>query len=337
MSSGLIFVTGASGFIGCATALEALKAGYSLRLSVRSEGQISRIKSALSSYLGNLQFVVIPDITKPDVFSGHLVGVDYVLHIASPLPKGISKDDYFPGAINGTTAILSEAAKVASIKRVVITSSIASLMPLGGPPSDDPVSEYNDNWNTTISADLPAFDASADPHPMVLYQASKLLALQAAESFVSVHSPVFDVVTIHPSLVCGPNILQSSPAEVGGSSGMLFGAVMTGEAPSDPSILTLVHVQDVAEAHVRALNSSVLAGRYLISSPGGIKWSDIVAILKEKFPEAGWKLNGETVGQGWAVNTTKAEEGLGFKPRGLDEIVSDTVGFQLQLIKSAKV
>ncbi|KAJ5196913.1 hypothetical protein N7449_007392 [Penicillium cf. viridicatum] len=337
MSAGLVFVTGASGFIGCATALEALKAGYRLRISVRVETQIPRIKSALSSYLGNLEFVVIPDITKPDAFSGHLVGVDYVLHVASPLPKGISKDDYFPGAINGTTAILSEAAEVASIKRVVITSSIAALIPLGGTPSDDPVSESNDNWNTTISADLPAFDTSANPHPMVLYQASKLLALQAGESFVSTHSPAFDVVTIHPSLVCGPNLLQSSAAEVGGSSGMLFGAIMTGEAPPDPSILTLVHVQDVAEAHVKSLNPSVLAGRYLISSPGGVRWSDIVAVLKEKFPEEGWKLNEETVGQGWAVNTTKAEKSLGFKPRGLDEIVGDTLDFQLQLIKSAKI
>lgn len=271
MSKGLIFVTGASGFIGCATALEALKAGYRLRLSVRNETQIPKIKSALSSYSDNVEFIVVQDITKSDAFAGHLVGVDYVLHIASPLLKGTTKEEYFPGAINGTTAILSEAAKVASIKRVVITSSIASLVPLGGAPSNDPISEHNDNWNTTISADLPIFESSQNPHPMVLYQASKILALQAAESFVSTSSPGFDIVTIHPSLVRGPDLLQSSPAEVGGSNGVLFGAVMTGEVVPDPSALTLVHVKDVAEAHIKALNPSVLAGRYLVSSPGGVR------------------------------------------------------------------
>ncbi|GFF63963.1 hypothetical protein IFM51744_11187 [Aspergillus udagawae] len=337
MSEGLVFVTGASGFIGCATALEALKAGYRLRLSVRNEAQIPKIKSALSSYSDNVEFIIIQDITKPDAFAGHLVGVDYVLHIASPLPKGTTKDDYFPGAISGTTAILSEAAKVASIKRVVITSSIASLVPLGGVPSDDPISEHNDNWNTTISADLPIFEASATPHPLILYQASKLLALQAAEYFVSTSSPGFDIVTIHPSLVCGPDVLQSSPTEVGVSNGVLFGAVMTGEVVPDPSALTLVHINDVAEAHVKALKPSVLAGRYLVSSPGGVRWSDIVAILKKKFPGENWKLKEETEGQGWNVDTTKAEKGLGLKPRGLDEIVGDTVEFQLGLLKNAKI
>ncbi|GIC90528.1 uncharacterized protein Aud_006963 [Aspergillus udagawae] len=336
MPAKLIFVTGASGFVGCATALVALKAGYRLRLSVRKEAQIDRIKSVLSPYLSRLDFVVLPDITKASSFSGHLDGVDYVLHIASPLPAGTNKDDYFPGAVDGTTAILSEAAKVSSIKRVVITSSIAALMPLGGPSSDHPISEHVEAWDTTISPDLPAFDPSSNPHPMVLYQASKLLALQAAESFVSTHHPSFDMVTIHPSLVCGPNILQSSAAEVGGSSGMLFSAIMTGAAPADPVALTLVHIQDVAEAHVRALSLGVPAGRCLISSPGGTRWSDIVAILKEKFPDVHWKLSGETEGQGWVVDTTKAEEGLGLKPRGLEEIVRDTVDFQLRLIKETE-
>ncbi|OQD83103.1 hypothetical protein PENANT_c018G09508 [Penicillium antarcticum] len=68
--------------------------------------------------VSSLESVIIPDITKRDAFSGHLVGVDYVLHVASPLRKGTSKADYFPGAINLTTAIPSKVAKVASIQRI---------------------------------------------------------------------------------------------------------------------------------------------------------------------------------------------------------------------------
>jgi nucleoside-diphosphate-sugar epimerase len=37
MSSGLIFITGATGFIGVTTADAALKAGYRLRISVRKK------------------------------------------------------------------------------------------------------------------------------------------------------------------------------------------------------------------------------------------------------------------------------------------------------------
>ncbi|KAF5861272.1 hypothetical protein ETB97_000464 [Aspergillus alliaceus] len=92
---------------------------------------------------------------------------------------------------------------------------------------------------------------------------------------------------------------------------------MTGVAPADPSALTLVHIQDVAEAW-EILNQFSL---------GVTRWSDIVAILREKFLDVRWKLSGDTEGQGWVVDTTKAEEGLGFKPRGLEEIVRDTVDF----------
>lgn len=337
MSAGLVFITGASGFIGCTTALEALKAGYRLRLSVRNKAQIPKIQHALASYSDNVEFVVIPDITKLDAFAGHLHGVEYILHIASPLPKGTTKEDYFPGAVNGTTAILSEAAQVSSIKRVVITSSIVSLVPLGGPPTtDDAVSEHNDNWNTTISADLPIFDESANPNPWLLYQASKLLSLQAAESLVSNLNPGFDLVTIHPALVCGPDILQSSAAEIGGSNGMLFSAIMNGGDSANAVALTLVHVHDVAEAHVKALKkSSVSAGRYLVSLAGGQTWSDVVAVLKNKFPGEGWKLSEESKGQGWKVDTSKAERVLGIKARGLEDIVTDTVEQQLRLLKSS--
>lgn len=43
-------------------------------------------------------------------------------------------ETYFGPAVKGSTAILKEAAKVSSIKKVVITSSIVALMPISGLP-----------------------------------------------------------------------------------------------------------------------------------------------------------------------------------------------------------
>jgi nucleoside-diphosphate-sugar epimerase len=134
MPSGLIFITGATGFIGSAVALEALKAGYRLRISIRKESQIPKLKKVLGKFEQQIDFVIVPDITQESSFAGKLDGVDYVLHLASPLPHGTDKETYFGPAVKGTTAILREAAKVSTIKRVVITSSIAALIPITGVP-----------------------------------------------------------------------------------------------------------------------------------------------------------------------------------------------------------
>jgi len=134
MSSKLIFITGATGFIGAATAQAALKAGYRLRISVRKEVQIEKLKTIFSAYAEKIEFVVIPDITVTGAFSKSLDGVDYVLHLASPLAGAAERDALINAAVNGTLAILRDSAKVESIKKVVITSSIAALEPLDGAP-----------------------------------------------------------------------------------------------------------------------------------------------------------------------------------------------------------
>jgi nucleoside-diphosphate-sugar epimerase len=132
MSNQLIFITGATGFIGSATALEALKAGYRLRICLRKPSE--QLEALLSEYNNQIEFVTVPDLTEETAFDDKLNGVDYVLHLASPLPHGTNKENYFPPAVKGTTAVLKAAAKVSSIKKVVVTSSIAALIPLTGIP-----------------------------------------------------------------------------------------------------------------------------------------------------------------------------------------------------------
>jgi nucleoside-diphosphate-sugar epimerase len=134
MSSELIFLTGVTGFIGAATAQKALQAGYRLRLAVRKEAAIEKTKAIFSEYSDKIEFVVVPDITAENAFAKFLDGVDYILHLASPLANSTNAEEVFKPAVEGTLAILKDAAKVASVKKVVITSSIASLAPLSGVP-----------------------------------------------------------------------------------------------------------------------------------------------------------------------------------------------------------
>ena len=131
--SGLIFITGATGFIGSTTAKKALEKGYKLRISVRKEAQIEKLKS-IQGYPDQLDFAIISDLADPKTFAGKLDNVDYVLHMASPLAgNSTDKAECFGPFVDGTTAILTEAMKVASIKKVVITSSVAAFMALDGP------------------------------------------------------------------------------------------------------------------------------------------------------------------------------------------------------------
>lgn len=126
-------MTGASGLIGSAAALEALKAGYQLRVCLRRPSD--RLQTVLSKYSKQVEFITIPDLTDELAFSDKLDGVEFVLHLASPLPRGTDKEAYFTPAVKGTTALLKAAAQVPSIKKVVITSSLAALVPLTGVPN----------------------------------------------------------------------------------------------------------------------------------------------------------------------------------------------------------
>ncbi|EKG12658.1 NAD-dependent epimerase/dehydratase [Macrophomina phaseolina MS6] len=133
MSSHLIFITGSTGFIGSQVVSAALKAGHRVRLSVRKQEQIQKLKSLFAAHADKLDFVVIPDITKPDAFDGSLAGVDYIFHLASPMPgKGSDfKADYVAPAVQGTESMLNAAKAEKSVKRVIIVSSFLAVVPLG--------------------------------------------------------------------------------------------------------------------------------------------------------------------------------------------------------------
>ncbi|KAE8345169.1 hypothetical protein BDV24DRAFT_160005 [Aspergillus arachidicola] len=130
MERELIFITGATGFVGSATAIAVVKGGYRLRISPRKHSD--RLQALLSEYSEQVEFIT-----------------HYMIYLAHPLPSGTDKEYYFTPAVKVTSALLKEAARVPSIKKVVITSSIAALMPLDGIPPVGVVKENND-WDFNV-------------------------------------------------------------------------------------------------------------------------------------------------------------------------------------------
>lgn len=145
MSRTTVFITGATGFIGAHVALETLKAGHNVKLSVRREGQIESLRRALGAFADKLEFVVVPDYTAANAFDDALKGTDYVIHVASPLAK--PNEDLLTPAVKGTTSILESASKTPTVKKVVITASVASLIPLGK-GGDGIIIKGKTSWST---------------------------------------------------------------------------------------------------------------------------------------------------------------------------------------------
>src|ERR1700761_1238971 len=133
MSGKYILLTGATGHVGFASLVNALSKGYRVRAAVRRESAIPQIKSpkSIQSYLSQLEFVIVPDITVDGAYDEAVKGVNAIVHIASPLGSDAG-DDFQAGlvtpAVKGTLGILDSAVKSPSVKRIVITSSVVALI-----------------------------------------------------------------------------------------------------------------------------------------------------------------------------------------------------------------
>ncbi len=85
-------ITGVSGYIGFKTLVLALEGGFKVRAIIRKSEQAKKLEShgRVAPHTKNLQWVIIPDLSKADSFDPHLKGgVTGILHVASPSPKKV--------------------------------------------------------------------------------------------------------------------------------------------------------------------------------------------------------------------------------------------------------
>lgn len=125
-----IFITGGTGFIGSHVVKAALIAGYCVRMSIRKPEQAETITKYYPEYASKIETVILPDITKSESFKDALDNIDYIFHLASPMPGNGSdvRKDYVNPAVQGTEAILYAAMKFPRIKKVIIDSSALALL-----------------------------------------------------------------------------------------------------------------------------------------------------------------------------------------------------------------
>lgn len=226
-----VLVTGSSGFVGSAVARSLAGRGAKLRLLVRAQSPRTNLQGLDAE-------VVQGDMRDPAAMTRALQGCRYLFHVAAdyriwaPDPEEIVRNN-----LAGVEAVMA-AALATGVERVVYTSSVATLRIPKGAPGDE----------TGPLAPEEAIGA---------YKRSKVVAERRVERFVAEDG--LPAVIVNPSTPMGPHDVKPTPTgriAVEAARGRMPAYVDTG--------LNIVHVDDVAEGHLLALQKGRIGERYVL-------------------------------------------------------------------------
>ncbi|XP_075511745.1 phenylacetaldehyde reductase-like [Primulina tabacum] len=263
-----VCVTGASGYIASWLVKFLLQRGYTVKASVRDPNDPNKTQHllALDGAKERLELIKA-NLLEEGSFDAVVDGCDGVFHTASPFYHGVTdpQAELIDPALKGTLNVLRACAKAPSVKRVILTSSMAAVAFNGKPRSPEVV--IDETWWSD-----PEFCRQAQQW----YVLSKTLAEDAAWKFVKEKG--IDMVTINPAMVIGP-LLQPTP----NTSSAAILSLINGADTYPNATFGWVNVKDVANAHILAFENPLASGRYCMVE-NVAHHSDIVEILRELYP-----------------------------------------------------
>jgi nucleoside-diphosphate-sugar epimerase len=267
-----VLVTGGSGFIGSHCIIQLLAAGHQVRTTVRSlnrEGDTRAMLKEGGAEPGDRLSFVTADLEKDAGWPEAVAGCEYVLHVASPLPQTVPKDEneLIVPAREGTLRVL-RAARDAGVKRVVLTSSFASIG-YGHQPQSKPFDETS--WTNLDGSDV------------LPYVKSKTLAERAAWDFIKSDGGSLELSVVNPVGVFGPVLGPDYSTSI-----LLIQRLMDGAMPGCPRLnFGVVDVRDVADMHIRAMTNPAAKGERFLAVSGDFMWIlDMALALKSRLGSA---------------------------------------------------
>ena len=319
------FITGASGFVGSAVLRHLIKAGHTVLALVRPNSDRSNLQ-------GLPVEIVTGDLIEPASFAPALAGCENLFHVAADYRLWVPKPDpMYETNVTGTRNLMLAAAE-AGIKRIVYTSSVATLgLNSDGNPADE----------TT-----PVTLGDMVGH----YKRSKFLAEEEVKQLAEEQN--LPAVIVNPSTPVGPRDIRPSPTGrviVDAASGRIPAYVDTG--------LNLVHVDDVAVGHLLAFERGVTGRRYILGSqnltlrefltqvavaagqpPPKVRLPHNLVLPIAYFVEAWARLTGSSeplltvdgaklAKKHMFFSCDRAKRELGFQPRPADEALRDAVNW----------
>jgi dihydroflavonol-4-reductase len=224
-------VTGATGFVGAAVVRALLAEGWQVRVLVRGASDRRNIASLPVAQ-------AVGDLTDAASLKPALEGCEAAFHVAAdyrlwaPQPRELYRTN-----VDGTSNLL-DAARRAGVRRIVYTSSVATVgIPADGRPGAE---------------DSPAGLADMIGH----YKRSKFLAEERAREAAGQGVPV---VIVNPSTPIGPGDVKPTP------TGQIVLDAARGRTPAYVDTgLNIVHVDDVAAGHLLAYHRGRIGERYIL-------------------------------------------------------------------------
>nr|XP_027113833.1 tetraketide alpha-pyrone reductase 1-like [Coffea arabica] len=263
----VVCVTGASGYIASWLVKLLLERGYTVKASVRdlNDPRKTEFLMALDGAKERLQLFPA-NLLEEGSFDAIVDGCEGVFHAASPVQLSVTNPQaqLLDPAVKGTLNVLQSCAKVQSIKRVILTSSIAAVI-------------YNDELKDGVIVDESWFSVPlyCEEHKL-WYQLSKILAENAAWDFSKEHG--IDMIAINPGMVTGPFLQPSATL-----SAEVILSLVNGIDPFPNMVIPWVDVRDVAYSHIVAFEIASASGRYcVVERTAGC--CELIRILTELFP-----------------------------------------------------
>lgn len=272
MSSKLVLVTGGSGFIGAHCILQLLKAGFRVRTTVRSLEREPDVRSMLrigGVEPGDALSFAVANLMSDAGWPQAVADCNFVLHVASPFPLKVPKDEneLIVPAREGALRVL-RAARDAGVCRVVLTSSFAAVG-YGTTPGPEPYTE--ENWT------------NPDGPGVTPYVKSKTLAERAAWDFMAREGGTLELSVVNPVGVFGPVFSRDFSTSI-----VIIKRLMDGGVPACPRLkFGAVDVRDVASLHLSAMTHPAATGeRFLAVAGSFISILQIAQILRERMGAA---------------------------------------------------
>jgi len=227
----LIFVTGATGFVGSHVARVLAEQGAQLRVLVRPASDLRNVQGLTAD-------LVQGDLRDAACLQKAVAGCEALFHVAADYRLWVrDPEQMYRSNVEGTRAIL-DAARNAGVRRVVYTSTVATM---GFTQNGHPANE-----NSPVSL------AEMIGH----YKQSKFLAEEVA---LHAGRSGMDVVVVNPTTPVGERDIKPTP------TGRIIVDFLKRKFPAYVDTgLNLVDVRECARGHVAALEKGRIGERYIL-------------------------------------------------------------------------
>ena len=322
-----VAVTGATGFIGAHVARLLAERGAEVRATHRDPARLTRLGDTVVT-------PVEADVLDRAALRRAFRGARIVFHGAGMVATRPAEMVWKVNAL--APRLVVEAAAAEGVERVVITSSVGGV----GPVTHSRAGREDDVYRGG-GLGMTYVDSKHEGE-------SEALAAGARCGI--------EVVVVNPAYVLGVPVDRAQPGE---TSTRIVGNYLRGRVPAIVDGATnIVHVEDVAEGHLLAAERGEPGERYILGGEN-IRWVDLIervaklsgvnhpvlviprdvaaALAAAGSVSGGLLISPEAfslMAQDWRYSSQKAKKELGYRPRGLDATLRETVEWYGELLRA---